>query len=85
MPTNTDSSSGFANEPIVNLLKRPLNQLSQEELRAYTQELRTLRTSPQALGKRLRAEAADKEEREDRAEAKGQAKSLDDLMKDLEG
>lgn len=87
-PTPTPNpSSIFANEPLLGLLKRPTHLMSPEELRATVQELRQLRTSPQALGKKLRQEVAKKvrvadEKEETATPRKG---SLDDLMKELEG
>lgn len=53
----------FANDPLVNLLRlrkdRPV--MTQDELRAHVNSLRTLRTSPQALGRQLRADSVAKE------------------------
>ena len=65
MPIVPDSSTPFANEPLVALLKRPLHQMTQEELQKYTLELRTLQKSPQALGRKLRQEAKELEDEED--------------------
>jgi len=68
MPINPDSSTRFANEPLISLVKKPLHAMSQDELRQYTLELRTLAKSPQALGKKLRQEAKDLEGDEDEAD-----------------
>lgn len=64
--TLLDSSSGFANDPLVNLLRLRKDKpvMSDEERRAAVMELRTLRTSPQALGKQLRKAAAESEDEE---------------------
>lgn len=62
--------------------------MSQEELRGYTQELRNLATSPQALGKKLRAEAVEKVAKKSNAGKTVKAspgKSLDEMMAELEG
>lgn len=89
MPTEilTDSSSGYANEPILNILRKPLHKMSQDELRVHTNELRTLRLSPQSLGKIMRASSEAKETKEENRVARAQApkKSLEDLMKEMEG
>jgi hypothetical protein len=61
MQTPNASSTTFATAPIVDLLKEPLHTLPPEKLREYVKELRTLATSPQALGKKLRAEGKDVE------------------------
>lgn len=54
-----DSSSTFANDPLLQLLQpRPLHMMTQDEIREQVNALRTLRTSPQGLGKVLRADAA---------------------------
>jgi hypothetical protein len=89
-PIVNNSSTEFANAPIVNLLQKPLHLMSQDELRAYTLELRTLQKSPQALGRRLRQEAEEKETKS--ASKKSNAgsnvppvkkQSLEDMMKDM--
>lgn len=87
MPNNELSSTTFANEPIVNLLRKPVHQMSPDELRAYATELRNLRTQPQGLGRKLRKEAVEDEEVEERREVKRveKAKSVDDLLKELGG
>lgn len=52
----SDSSSSFANDPLVNLLRlrkeKPV--MTDEERRQAVLQLRELRTSPQALGRALR-------------------------------
>lgn len=58
----TNSSSGFENAPLVALLRKPLDQMSPEETRAYVQELRTAQSSHQSLGKILRLKAAEETE-----------------------
>lgn len=79
----------YANAPIVNLLKKPLNEMTQDELRAYVAELRGLRQNPHSLGKALRGEAARKEKKAKEEDEGGtttsRAVSLEDLMKQLGG
>lgn len=89
-PTNTvnDSSTTFANDPIVNLLGKPLHTMTQDELRAYTLELRTLQKSPQALGRKLRQEAEEKETKSTATKKSAQVsaapkQSLEDMMKEM--
>ncbi len=97
-PIPHDSSTQFANDPLLNLLKKPVHQMSPEERRKYAEELRHHATSPQAMGKLLRTASEEKKKAvgrkkgktlEDNGEdsatttGKGSA-SLDDLMKDLE-
>lgn len=78
----TNSTSSFANDPLLRLLQpKPLHLMSQDEIRKQVNELRTLRTSPQALGRALREEAAVREAKSERA-AKPQA-SLDDMLKGM--
>lgn len=81
--TQSVLESTFANDPLVNLLRlrkdKPI--LSEEERRAATLELRRLRTSPQALGRTLRQEAA-----EDAAKpAPVKQKAVKDEARDLYG
>lgn len=80
--TQSLSSTTFATAPIVALLKKPLHLMSQDEMRAYAKEVRTLATSPQALGKMLREGAAERVVKAKSVEVKG-GKSLEDLMKEL--
>lgn len=65
--TVKDSSTGYANDPLVNLLRlrkdRPV--MTDEERRKAVMELRELRTSPQALGRALRRVAADEKDEEE--------------------
>lgn len=90
LKTQKDFSSTFANEPLANLLKKPLHMMAPEEALAYAMELRNLRTSPQALGKRLRAERVKDEDGDEetgpQVKGTGQGKvkeSFDDFMKGL--
>ena len=82
-----NSSSSFANDPILNLLGRPLHLMSQDEIRAYTLELRTLQKSPQALGRKLRQEAEEKEvktaSKKSAGASAGPKQSLEDMMKEM--
>lgn len=92
-PTNEPSSTAFAVAPIVNLLKKPMNEMGEEELRAHVAELRSLRQNPHALGKALRGDAAEKKRKEKAREVEDEggtvsvpkASSLEDLMKQLGG
>lgn len=83
LPTNSQppSSTSFANDPLVVLIKRPVHLMSQDELRAYTTELRTLQKSPQALGRKLKGEA------EEKVVSPGTSSkaNLDALMREMEG
>ncbi len=82
-----NSSSGFANEPLLALLKTPFHTMTEDQKRAYALELRTLAKSPQSLGKKLRAEGEARERKADGGAKKvtaGKA-SFEDMMKDLEG
>jgi hypothetical protein len=65
----------------VALLRKPTHTLSAEELRAFTQELRTLATSPQALGKKLR----EGKENKPKTVKAASGKTLDDFITELEG
>lgn len=87
-PIIKDSSTTFANDPIVGLLGKPLHLMGQDELRAYTLELRTLQKSPQALGRKLRQEAEEKETKstagkKSAAVSNAPKQSLDDMMKEM--
>jgi len=87
-PIIKDSSTTFANDPIVGLLGKPMNLMSQDELRAYTLELRTLQKSPQALGRKLRQEAEEKETKTSTGKKSAQVsaapkQSLEDMMKEM--
>ena len=84
MPTPEPSSTTFANDPIVNLLRKPLNQMTESELRAYSKEVRLLATSPQALGKKLRQDEFEKAEKRQSATPAQPKKSFDDMMKEFE-
>lgn len=79
-----DSSTPYANLPLVNLLRKPLHLMSQDEIRVYSTELRTLRLSPQSLGKQLRVGSAEKEAKEDARVPRAPQKSVEDLMKELD-
>lgn len=67
MPINPDSSTQFANEPLIQLIGKPLHQMTQDELRQYSLELRTLAKSPQALGRKIRQESKEAEEEDESA------------------
>jgi hypothetical protein len=56
MPTPNDSSSGFANAPLLALLKTPHHMMTPDQKRAYAVELRTIAKSSQSLGRKLREE-----------------------------
>jgi hypothetical protein len=61
--------------------------MAPEEVRAYTQELRLLATSPQALGRKLRAESEGRKAASagPKGVKVGGGKSLEEMMKELEG
>ena len=50
---NTSSTSSFEDAPLLNLLSRPLSEMSIEELRAHVQELREVSSSPVTLKKKI--------------------------------
>lgn len=81
--TPPDSSTGFANEPLVNLLRlrkeRPV--MTQDELRLHVGTLRGLRTSGAALGRMLKQEAAIEDAK--LAPVKRETVSTKDLYKEL--
>lgn len=81
--TATDSSSTYANEPLIALLRTPLHKMTQDELRKYTMELRTLRLSPQSLGKQLRTTSAAAEAKEEARVPRAPQQSVEDMMKEL--
>ena len=51
-----ESSRSFKTEPISNLLKRPLKDMTQEELREFVTRTRQLRSTPQTLKSLLESE-----------------------------
>ena len=78
-PTSNDSSTTFANDPLLALLTKPLVKLSQDEIRTEVNSLRLLRVNGQKLGQALREGAA----RETAKPAPRKEASLDDVMKGL--
>lgn len=59
LPTTKDSSSTYANDPLLQLLSpKALHLMSQDEIREQVNLLRTQRLNAQGLGKLLRGEAA---------------------------
>ena len=98
METQPDSSSGFANEPLLRLLKTPTHLMTPEERRKHVMELRQVRVQPQALGKMLREGAEAKKSGgskrgkivddgrvDEEAEQTSGKKSFEDMMKEFGG
>jgi hypothetical protein len=79
-PTPLDSSSSYANDPLLTLLTpKPLHKMSQDEIRVQVNSLRSLRVSAQSLGRALRETAA-----KDAAKPPVKhAETLDDALKGL--
>lgn len=80
LPTTTDSSSTYANDPLLALLHpKPLHLMSQDEIREQVNALRQQRVNAQSLGKMLRGNAA-------KEAAKGpieKREGVDDILGDL--
>jgi len=82
----SESSKSFATEPITSLLDRPLQDMTQEELRDFTARLRQLRQSPQTLKSLLNDELEDVDlpgRRGKRKQAKVDILSLLDMAETL--
>lgn len=79
LPLKTDSSSTYANDPLLSLLRPALHQMSQDQVREEVNKLRNLRVNGQKLGAALREGAA----REAAKPPVQKQQSLDDLMKGL--
>lgn len=78
-PISPDSSTTFANDPLLALLSKPLVKMSQDEIRAQVNSLRLLRVNGQKLGQALREGAA----REAAKPAPRKEQGLDDVLKGL--
>lgn len=78
-PISNDSSTTFANDPLLALLSKPMVRMSQDELRTEVNSLRLLRVNGQKLGQALREGAA----REAAKPSVRKESSLDDVMKGL--
>lgn len=75
--TTTDSSSTFANDPLLQLLQpKALHLMTPDEAREEINKLRSLRTNAHSLGKALREGAAVKASKP----ATQKQETLDDLL-----
>lgn len=70
---NTSSESSFEDAPLLNLLNKPLQDMTTEELREHVQQLREVSSSSQSLKKMLSNE---KSEAKPKAVKEQQVKAL---------
>lgn len=84
-PITPDSSDTFANDPLLNLLRlsklKPV--MTDDERRKHVQELRTLRTSPNALGRMLRQQKSAEDAKPAVEKVKDTKTAARDLYKEL--
>lgn len=81
-PTTTPSSPSFANAPIHALLGTPVHEMNETQLREYTQTLRSLRTSSQAMQKQLRIDSESKKSVKPKQDSKDK-KLTDEYLSNL--